>query len=202
MLFRVNLLFGFFHSTRAFLKRFSNIESVLDIGCGGGLLLLNLSRLFPHARWQGMDVSPKAIDAANNELHHWKKTPVDHVEFILQETPELTLPNDSIDIVMATLVCHHLTDQELILFLQKSISIARKAVLLNDLHRHPLPYYFYRLTSRLLFRNRLISHDGLLSIRRGFTRKEWQQLLHKAGITHYQIKWCFPFRYQVILWKK
>ncbi len=51
----------------------------------------------------------------------------------------------------------------------------------------------------VLFRNRLISQDGLLSIKRAFVRSDWQHYLQRAGVnpTHYSIKWYFPFRYIV-----
>ena len=45
------------------------------------------------------------------------------------------------------------------------------------------------------------THDGLISIRRGFTYVEWQLLLQRAGIQNYRLKWCFPFRLQLMLLK-
>ena len=72
-------------------------------------------------------------------------------------------------------------------------------MIIHDLHRHYVAYWFYKLFSPILFRNRLITHDGLISIKRGFTRKEWHSALNKAGLTNYTLKWCFPFRWQLIL---
>jgi SAM-dependent methyltransferase len=203
MLFRVSRLFGFFSSTRTLLKKFSNTASLLDVGCGGGLFLLHLSRYFPAMPLTGIDISTEAIRQAEQALQVWReKKAADNVSFRLLHKPELDIPESSVDIILATLMCHHLSDEELVIFLQQTERCAREAVILNDLHRHRLPYVIYRWLSPILFRNRLITHDGLISIRRGFTRKEWQVLLNKAGIKHYQIQWCFPFRWRVILWKK
>jgi 2-polyprenyl-3-methyl-5-hydroxy-6-metoxy-1,4-benzoquinol methylase len=203
MLFRINKLLGFFRGTQKILKRFSKTSSLLDIGCGGGLFLLHLSQCFPHLQLRGIDISSEAIALAEEELQTWKKLKrCEKVSFNLQTLPDWGIPANSVDLVLSTLVCHHLSDEDLVVFLQKTQLIAREAVIINDLHRHPLAYAFYSLFSPLLFRNRLITHDGLLSIRRGFTRHEWQGYLKKAGIRHYQIKWCFPFRWRVILWKK
>lgn len=202
MLFRVNKIVGFFSETRKVLKWFPKASSLLDVGCGGGLFLLHLSRHFPTMQLRGIDISSDAIELAQSELQAWRKLRyADKVSFSLQHLENLSITKDSVDLVLTTMVCHHLEHNELIAFLQNTQRVARIAVIINDLHRHFLPHWFYGLISPLLFRNRLISHDGLISIRRGFTRKDWHSLLQQAGIHHYQIKWCFPFRWRVILWK-
>lgn len=198
ILFKVNKLMGFFNSTVQLLKQFPNNASLLDIGCGGGLFLLHLSRYYPSMKMLGMDVSETAIDQARNEISRLKKS---NVEFQLQNQLALDLLPNSVDIVLVTLVCHHIDDEELIGFLQNAWHAARNAVIINDLHRHRLAYWFYKKISPILFRNRLITHDGLVSIQRSFTRAELHHLLKQAGISHYEIKWGFPFRWQVVLWK-
>lgn len=200
-LFQVNKLLGFFRDTVNILKRFPKESTLLDVGCGGGLFILHLHRFFPHMKMQGVDISAAAITDATQTLQAWQKNnlPI-QVSFQLQEQAQLNLPNNSVDVILATLVCHHLTDEELIIFLQQAYLAANTAVIINDLHRHWLAYWLYGLVSPL-FRNRLITHDGLISIRRGFKRREWTLLLQQAGIQHYQLKWCLPFRWKLILFK-
>lgn len=201
-LFFVNRLLGFFRSTKKILKQFSETSSLLDIGCGDGLFILHLSNKFPQMQMLGMDISVSAIKAADQSLKLWQKSNADtRVSFKLQEQPKLNLSENSFDIILATLVCHHLSDEDLIIFLQQIYLGSAKTVIINDLHRHPLAYWLYSFVSPLLFRNRLITHDGLISIQRGFTRIEWKLLLKQAGIHHYKLKWCFPFRWKLILWK-
>lgn len=201
-LFLVNKLLGFFRSTKKMLKQFSGTSSLLDIGCGDGLFILHLSKKFPQMQMIGIDISPSAINAADQSLKLWRKSNGNiHVSFKLQEQPELNVSENSVDIILATLVCHHLSDEELVIFLKQIYSAATKTVIINDLHRHPIAYWLYSLISPLLFRNRLITHDGLISIERGFTRMEWKLLLKQAGIHHYKLKWYFPFRWKLILWK-
>jgi 2-polyprenyl-3-methyl-5-hydroxy-6-metoxy-1,4-benzoquinol methylase len=200
-LFWINKLLGFFRSTVQVLKRFAPDASVLDVGCGGGLFILHLSRWFPRMKLQGADISAVAITDAMQTLQAWqRKNPAINVTFTLQEQHALKLGSNSVDIILLTLVCHHLTDPQLITFLQEALLAASKAVIINDLHRHRMAYWFYRLISPV-FRNRLITHDGLISIRRGFTRSEWQHLLQQAGISNYRLSWRFPFRWQLILIK-
>jgi 2-polyprenyl-3-methyl-5-hydroxy-6-metoxy-1,4-benzoquinol methylase len=198
ILFRVNRMLGFFKSTIKILKQFPNDSSLIDVGCGGGLFLLNLSKYFPQMKLTGIDVSEAAIEIAKRQA----KNNQDNPAFQLQPQMEPNLSKDSVDIVLVTLVCHHMDDEDLPGFLQNAWQAARKAVIINDLHRHVLAYSVYKMISPLLFRNRLITHDGLISIQRSFKRDELKNILKRANITHYEIKWGFPFRWRVILWKK
>ena len=100
----------------------------------------------------------------------------------LFETPSLAYPSKSLDVVTATLVCHHLTDKELPLFIKDACRIAKDGVIINDLHRHPLAGAGFAALAPILFRNRLIQHDGLLSIRRSFKQHDWLLYLKQAGI--------------------
>lgn len=201
-LFRVNVFLGVFRDTVKTLKSFRSATSLLDIGCGGGRFILSLSRYFPLMAMHGADVSPVAILHAQQSLLAWKvKYPQTSVSFELQQQAVLDLPKDSVDIILITLVCHHLSDEELVIFLRQAYHAATKAVVINDLHRNRIAYALYRIVSPILFRNRLISHDGLISIRRGFVRSEWKSLLRQAGIVNYQLKWRFPFRWQLVLRK-
>ena len=201
-LFKVNKLLGFFRHTVKLLQRFPQDIVLADMGCGGGLFLLNLNRYYPAMQMLGIDISAEAIRLAQNELTHWQKNNLSvNVEFHLQNQAEIELKKNAVDIVMATLVCHHLDDDELIVFLQKAYDAARLGLIINELHRHRLAYWFYKRLSPLLFRNRLITHDGLLSIQKSFTRKELQRLLQQANINSFQIKWHFPFRWSILVLK-
>ena len=201
-LFSLNILLGFFHSTKRLLKQFPKQSTILDIGCGGGLFLLNLSKHFPDMPMHGVDISADAIHLAKQKLSLWQKKDLARdVSFQLQPQPDLSSIKQRFDILLATLVFHHVDEDELITFLQGAYQNANRAVIINDLHRHWIAEWFYACVSPFLLRNRLITHDGLISIRRGFTRRELELLLSKANIQNYDIKWSFPFRWRVIMWK-
>lgn len=201
-LFRVNYLLGIFRDTRRLIKRLLPIQSLVDVGCGNGLFLLHLHSYFPSVQMAGLDLSPDAITAAQKQLAQWNaKGITPPVDFQLQKEPEFRYSKNSVDIVLATLVCHHLTDEELVDFFQRALFAAKKAVILHDLYRHKAAEWLFALFSPLFVRNRLIQHDGIISIRRSFIRRDWQALLAKAGIKNYQLRLRFPFRWQLILWK-
>lgn len=173
-------------------------DSILDVGCGGGLFALRLGKRYPAAQITGIDLSSEAIVFASNALQK-TQPPLSNVAFTLSASKELTYPPASFDIVTATLVCHHLDDESLVGLIKKAGHIARQAVILNDLHRHPLALAGFAALMPFLFPNRLVWHDGLLSIRKGFTRSDWEALLHKAGIppSRYSITWHWAFRWIV-----
>ena len=201
MLFRVNQLLGYFHGTVKLLKKLPVTASVLDVGCGAGLFILHLSRRFPNMKFHGVDISAEAIDMAIQEKSEFSSD-TQHVSFERLSKPVLNYQENSMDVILDNMVCHHMSDEEIVLFFQQAEHIAKNKIIINDLHRHSIAYWFYNIFSPILFRDRLITHDGLISIRRGFIRKELKALLDQANIRYYQIKWCFPFRWRVIIWKK
>jgi 2-polyprenyl-3-methyl-5-hydroxy-6-metoxy-1,4-benzoquinol methylase len=165
--------------------------SILEIGCGGGQFTQTLAKMFPNTQVTGYDISPDAIAFA-------KRHSLPNLEFTLTLPPEATF-----DIVTSTLVCHHLNDQELIEFLKNAYKMANKAVIINDLHRSKLAYYGFAMISGLFFRNRLIRHDGLLSIKRAFKKQELIDFLKAAEIPleYCTITWHWAFRWVVTLHK-
>lgn len=165
--------------------------SILDVGCGGGFFAEKLARRYPQAQVLGIDLNPMAIEFANE-----RPLPA-NLRIELRTTEELNEPKKSFDVVCATLMCHHLTDKVLVDFIERAVQIAKKGVIINDLHRHSLAYYLFKGISPLFFRNRLVMHDGPISISRGFIRSEWENVLEKAGVKNYKISWHPFFRWIV-----
>lgn len=168
-------------------------HSILDVGCGGGQLTFQLAEKFPGAQILGIDISPQAIEFAQKKL---RNTPLNNLKYELS-AEHLTFPRNRFDVVTCSLLCHHLNDQQLIDFLKRAYQIAKKAIIINDLHRHPLASLGFGLISKPLFRNRLISNDGLLSIKRAFKRDDWIHYLMAAEIPldKCSITWHWAFRW-------
>ena len=183
---------------QAFQRLPFSVQSVLDVGCGGGHFTLKLAQKLKHTHITGLDIASGAITYAQKQqkLHN-----ISNVSFVVAWQAELQEQEKSYDIVTATLVCHHLSDQALIDFIQRACKVARKAVIINDLHRHWLAYVGFACIGPLFFRNRLVQHDSLLSIKKGFTRAEWVYYLQQAGITSqkYSITWKWLFRWLVTI---
>lgn len=187
---------------RATFSTFKQLEkkpsSILDVGCGGGLFTIRLAKHFPSAQVLGIDLSTKAIEIANS---HLRKQKIINVKFNTPATPQLDFSPGSFDIVTATLVCHHLPDEELIDFLKRAYQISNHAVIINDLHRSIWAYAGFACLAPLFFSNRLIFSDGLLSIKKGFIQSDWPLLLERAHIPleRCTLRWHWPFRWTLFI---
>ena len=103
------------------------------------------------------------------------------------------------DVKTMTLFCHHFEDETLTKFFQQFGQQAKKAIIINDLHRHWLAYYSIAWLTALFSKSYLVKNDAKLSVWRGFSRKELQDIIEKAGFSNYTIKWRWAFRWQVVI---
>ena len=87
-----------------------------------------------------------------------------------------------VDIVLVSQVAHHLTPASILQLIRTCDRLARKAVVLAELRRHPLAPPSFWCGARLLGFDRVTVADGITSLRRGFTRGELERLLVSAGI--------------------
>ena len=96
----------------------------------------------------------------------------------------MPFPEARFDVVIATTMTHHLqTETEVVTHFREAARVARRAVLLCDLHRNP--FFLSGLWSLLIalrapteFRR-----DGVLSVLRGWRVAEWRRLADAAGLS-------------------
>lgn len=191
---RIGRYLGGNKATLKILHKLPKPHSILDVGCGGGHFTIELAKQFPEAQVVGIDISNEAITFARKKLQNAN---IENILFEVPSSNQLLYSPNSFDIVTSTLVCHHLNDDQLIDFLKKSYHIASKTMIINDLHRHWLAYLSFALIAKPAFCNRLIFHDGLLSIKRAFKKQEWIDYLKAAEIPieHCSITWHWAFRW-------
>jgi hypothetical protein len=72
--------------------------------------------------------------------------------------------------------------------------VAKRRIFVIDLHRHPVAYQLYTTVAKLVLHNRLIRHDGALSILRGFKADELLALAQRAGLRDVWAERHFPYR--------
>ncbi|MCW8088382.1 methyltransferase domain-containing protein [Sabulicella glaciei] len=168
--------------------------SVLDLGSGGGDMLRRIAawaaRRGIEAHLVGLDLNPMAARAAAEAT-----PPGLPIQWVTADAMTWT-PPERPDAVISALFAHHLEDEAIIALLRRMQSMARLGWFVNDLHRHWLPEHFLRLAFRWPGVNRLVRHDGPVSVRRALTRPEWQSLLDRARVEA-EITWHFPFRWGV-----
>lgn len=166
---------------------------IVDIGCGCGDMLRRFERLFGKRKQSviltGLDYDPLARRCALSLMN--KDSAINYIcTDIFDYQPE-----QGIDIAVCSLFTHHLEEDQLVRFLCWLDQNTRCGWFINDLHRHWLPYYFIKVATAVLSRNRLIRNDAPVSVARAFIIRDWEELLEKAGLHHSaRIQWFFPFR--------
>lgn len=98
---------------REFRRRTANLaqiqsgETVLDVGCGTGTLAMEVEpRVGATGHVYGIDPSPQQIARARSKAAR-RKVPVDFQIGLIERLP---FPNESVDVVLSTLMMHHLPD--------------------------------------------------------------------------------------------
>jgi SAM-dependent methyltransferase len=152
---------------------------IVDVGCGYGDMLRRIhiwaqDRGLP-VRLTGIDLNPDAIRAAR------EATLPGTITFLHGNAFEFN-PPEGIDLVVNSLLMHHLQNEEIVGFLVWMESVARFGWFINDLHRQALPYHLFRLMSRFTNWHRFVKHDGAVSILRSFRPEDWRRLLRDAEI--------------------
>lgn len=199
---RINRWSGAYRMTLRWLDRLVMTRAprrlvIVDVGSGYGDMLRRIRTWASHrgldVALTGVDRNPHAAAAAT------RVTPaaagITFVTADVFELPDELRP----DVVISALFAHHLDDAALVRFLRWMEDRTRVGWLINDLHRHPLPYAVGRLAPSLLGMNRLVRHDAAVSVARAFTRPDWERLLKIAGLgaPPTTVTWQFPFRYTV-----
>jgi 2-polyprenyl-3-methyl-5-hydroxy-6-metoxy-1,4-benzoquinol methylase len=87
-----------------------------------------------------------------------------------------------VDVVLVSQVAHHLTAESVVHLFRACDRMARRAVIVADLRRHPLAAPSFWCGGRLLGFDPVTLTDGVTSIRRGFRRGELVELMRRAGV--------------------
>jgi len=178
---------------RALRREGLNRFSLLDIGTGSAdipaAILAWCKRTGTGARIVGLEADPTTARIAARRTRQSPDITIVHGD---AAAPPF-LPG-SFDFVVASQVLHHFPDETIVELLLNWSKLARKAIVISDLIRHPLAYHGVRLLTFLTTRNIMTRTDAPLSVRRALTFKEWRDLLRRAAIGPIEIFSVFPFR--------
>jgi 2-polyprenyl-3-methyl-5-hydroxy-6-metoxy-1,4-benzoquinol methylase len=170
--------------------------TLVDVGCGYGDLLRAIRRWSRRRNLDfnllGIDLNPETIRIARAATDV-----ADRIDYQSVNVFELA-STTPIDLMVSSLVTHHLSDHEITEFLRLMEKTARRGWAVCDLQRSRFLYHFIGLSSRLARFHPMINHDGQLSVARSLTRAEWQQRIAGAGISSADasIRWFF-FRFLI-----
>jgi ubiquinone/menaquinone biosynthesis C-methylase UbiE len=107
----------------------------------------------------------------------------------------LALPfrDGTFDVVMASLFFHHLSDEDCVRVLAQMWRIAKRLVLVNDLHRHAVAYFSIRGLTAMFSKSPMVRHDGPVSVMRAFRPNELLSIAKRAGVPA-RVHRSFPYR--------
>lgn len=201
---RVNRLLGGNHITiHAVLDQIKKKGSskewvIMDLGCGDGEMLRQLAHVFRKKRIKvrliGIDNNDKCLSQARK-----MSTSYEEIMFYNKNIMNLTEDNFGCDIIICTLTLHHFKDEEIKKVLKKSMELVSETVIINDIHRNKLSYYLFKVFSYFFIRGYIAKNDGLVSIKRGFKRKELIHFAKELQLTNYRLDWKWAFRYRWVI---
>ena len=189
---RVNRVTLAARPTLAFLDRaVTGPFRLLDVGYGDGGML---RRIAHWAQRRGIACELVGIDlnARSAAVAQARTDPALGIDYRTGDYAALV--HEPWDIIVSSLVTHHMDDAERLAFLRFMEEQVRMGWFVNDLHRHGFAYRGYPLLARLLGVHRIVRQDGQLSIARSFVADEWRDMLAAARIGDARIARSFPFR--------
>lgn len=150
--------------------RKGDASTLLDIGFGGG----DIPRaLVGWARHDGFDLVVTAIDQDDRALSYVATLPrCEGVSFCGASLEELRREKRTFDFVTSNHVLHHISSGELAEFRDHVEGLTVRMAIMNDTVRSAAGYFLFASFAPLVLRNSFSVPDGLVSIRRSFTRDE------------------------------
>jgi ubiquinone/menaquinone biosynthesis C-methylase UbiE len=146
--------------------------SVLDVGCGSGELLRYVAEF---ARRNGKQANLVGIDLneISTSVTAAKSREFAEISAIRGDAFHLPFADGAFDYAISSLFFHHLTDDQIPQALKEMSRVARRAIYVIDLHRHPMAYVLYKLFCIAFRISPLVTQDGSLSILKGFKTSEF-----------------------------
>ena len=172
--------------------------TIVDLGCGHGDILRDVAEFGRKKNYSfkliGIDANFAAIEYARELSKEYSELSFEMIDIFSED-----FKKQSYDIVLGTLFLHHFKNEELISFLKSTIKKVTIGVVINDLHRHKLAYYLFKLIG-FFIKNKMIREDGLISILRAFKRKDLENISIQMKV-QFSIQWKWAFRYLWVLKK-
>jgi ubiquinone/menaquinone biosynthesis C-methylase UbiE len=170
---RINRRWGGHSTLRHLLKE--NVEgafTLLDVGAASGDMGARVCEWYPQARVTLLDRIPA-------HLAHLSAAASPRVA---GDAFALPFKSKSFDYVFCSLFLHHFTSDEIVSLLRGFAAVATRKVLVIDLERNPVAYYFLPLTRWIFKWDPVTVNDGAISVEAAFRPRELEDLARHAGL--------------------
>jgi 2-polyprenyl-3-methyl-5-hydroxy-6-metoxy-1,4-benzoquinol methylase len=160
--------------------------TILDVGAASGDMGASVMRRFPAARVISLDRDPTHLARAADPR-------------VAADAFAMPFADRAFDIVTANLFLHHFPDAGIVQLLSTFARLARRAVIVLDLLRHPVAYHFIPATRGIFGWHSISLHDGPASVQAGFQPAELLALAQEAGLGGARVRRHQPwFRVSVV----
>jgi 2-polyprenyl-3-methyl-5-hydroxy-6-metoxy-1,4-benzoquinol methylase len=177
-LVRINRLFGGHQALRKTLARVvgpSEAFTMLDVGAASGDMGRVVRREYPYALVTSLDYRTHHLAGAEPPR-------------VAADAFRLPFRSRTFDIVHCSLFLHHFEDDAVVQLLRAFGEIAKRHVIVSDLERHPLAYYFLPATKWFFGWHAITLHDGPISVAAAFRSGELRSLAVRAGLRAIDIR--------------
>ncbi|HEV2426507.1 MAG TPA: methyltransferase domain-containing protein [Terriglobia bacterium] len=169
---------------------------VLEVGAGDGRVAGRVREIL---RRRGVEADYFTLDRRMNHVKLGHPGP-GGIHPVVGNALRLPFKEDSFDLVTCNLLLHQFSGNEAVGLLAALGSVARQAVLINDIERHWIPFLLFGATSWLWCSN-VSRLDGLASIRQAYRGPELEELATAAGFDDFEVHRIVPFRLGLVLWR-
>jgi ubiquinone/menaquinone biosynthesis C-methylase UbiE len=158
----------------------ADVHTILDVAAGGcdvGEALIqrrNCSVVSLDLNLRGLRLAKRSIPVAGDAL-------------------QLPFRGESFDAVICSLFFHHLSNFDCARVLAEMWRVARRIVIVNDLHRHRMAHMAIRLVAALFSKSTMFRNDAPASVRRSFRPAELLAIVQKSGVPAHVVR-SFPYR--------
>ena len=150
--------------------------TLLDVGSGSG----DIARAaVAAAHRHGIELTPVGIDVNRTAARVARSV---GLSTIVADGSRLPLGPRSVDVIVASQVLHHLPRPVAVRWIASFDRVARRAVVLADLRRSRLAMAGVWAASLCLAMSGVSRHDAVLSLKRGYTREEFCDMLRDADV--------------------
>lgn len=167
--------------------------TILDVGTGTADIPLAIARWAEanraDVRIVALDNEPFALKLASMEVARYPQ-----ISLLRGDALALPFQDGAFDFVVSSLFLHHLPADIAARALKDFDRVARAGFIVNDLHRHPIAYYFIKWSGRLFSKSEYFRNDAPLSVLRGFQREDLEELKARLGGQGISIHRHFPYR--------
>ena len=192
---RINRWFGGIGTATGMIERVAAVTgqkrfSLLEVAAASGDVP---QKARERLRSEGVELAITLLDRAPSHLRNG-------LPKVAADALALPFRDQSFDLVSCGLFAHHLEPPEIIQFVNEGLRVARVAVLINDLVRHPL-HLALVYAGLPLFRSHITHHDAPASVRAAYTRGEMLEMLRSTKATRIEVTPSPLFRMAAIAWR-